>query len=52
MELDTLVNCGSSYADFINRDNERLVHLELKANDTDIVAEWRLIKIYTVQYLR
>jgi hypothetical protein len=48
MEADKRVYFGSTYADFINWVNERLMHLKLEANDTDIVAEWRLIKIYTV----
>jgi len=38
----------STYADFKNWDNERLMHLELEANDTDVVAERRLINMYTV----
>jgi hypothetical protein len=28
--------------------DEKLMHLELEANDTDIVAEWRLINVYTM----
>jgi hypothetical protein len=48
MEADKRVYCGSPYADFKNWDNERLMQLELEAYDTDIAAEWRLIKIYTV----
>jgi hypothetical protein len=48
MEADKRVYCDSTEGDFINWDNERLMHLELDANDTDLVTEWRLIIVYTV----
>jgi hypothetical protein len=47
MEADKRLYCGSTEGDFINKVNERLMHLELEATNTDIVAEWRLINMYT-----
>ncbi len=32
--------------------NERLMHLEFEANETDIETEWRLINVYTVAVRR
>jgi hypothetical protein len=52
MEADKHVYCWSMEGDFINWNNERLMHLELEDNIIDIVTEWRLINMFAVAVWR